>query len=153
MEHMSTVFSQARQDAEAFTALLDLEHQALVDRDMTALEALLADKAPLITALSQHDQSISSYCQQMGVAAGESLEHHLSQHASASLLADYRSFKDALQQCQHANDRNARLVRHNQQATGQLLDLLRNQGESSQHVYDNHGLASRSANPRNLTKA
>jgi flagella synthesis protein FlgN len=111
MEHLNTLFSTAKVDAESFTALLDQEHKALVDRDMPALELLLAEKAPLVTSLAQHDRAIIT-----------------------------------------ANERNARLIRHSQQATGQLLDLLRNQGESSQNIYDSQGLSSRSGTPRNLTK-
>lgn len=152
MEHLNTLFSTAKVDAESFTALLDQEHKALVDRDMPALELLLAEKAPLVTSLARHDRVIITYCQQVGIQPGESLEHHLATTQTAELLSTYHAFKDALQRCKTANERNARLIRHSQQATGQLLDLLRNQGESSQNIYDSQGLSSRSGTPRNLTK-
>ncbi|WP_022963251.1 flagella synthesis protein FlgN [Halopseudomonas pelagia] len=152
MEHLNTLFSAAKIDAEAFTALLDQEHKALVDRDMPALEELLAEKAPLVSALSQHDRAIIAYCQQAGIQPGESLEQHLAVTQPLTLLSTYQAFKEALQRCQIANERNARLIRHSQQATAQLLDLLRNQGESSQNIYDSQGLASKSGTPRNLTK-
>lgn len=151
MEHLKAVFQAAHADAEAFTALLDLEQQALIDRDMTALEALLSDKSPLVNTLTAHDRSIVAYCQQAGVQPGESLEQHLTT-GSEELILSYQGFKEALQRCKSANERNARLVRHNQVATGQLLDLLRNQGESSASIYDSQGLASRSGSARNLTK-
>lgn len=152
MDHLNTLFSAAQADAQAFTALLELEHQALVDRDMAALEMLLTDKSPLLTALAQHDRAIIAYCQQAGISAGEPLEQHLASTASPALLHCYQAFKQALQQCKTANERNARLIRHSQQATTQLLDLLRNQGESSQNMYDSQGLASRGSAQRNLTK-
>lgn len=152
MEHLNTLFATARNDAEAFTALLDQEHKALVDQDMPALEGLLAEKAPLVTTLSQHDHSIVAYCHQVGIDPGESLEHHLADTQTPETLSTYHAFKDALQRCKTANERNARLIRHSQQATGQLLDLLRNQGESSQNIYDSQGLSSRKGTPRNLTK-
>lgn len=152
MEHLHALFITAEADATAFVALLDLEQQALIDRDMTELEVLLSRKAPLVSALSEHDQTIVAYCQQAGISPGDSLEEHLGASGSAELMAAYQLFKKALQDCQTANARNARLIRHNQQATSQLLDLLRNQGESSDHVYDSQGLSSRSGTQRNLTK-
>jgi flagella synthesis protein FlgN len=152
MEHLQALFVTAEADAKAFVALLDLEQQALINRDMTELEVLLTRKAPLVSALSEHDKTIVAYCQQAGIKPGDSLEEHLAVSGSAELLSSYHLFKNALQLCQTANSRNARLIRHNQQATGQLLDLLRNQGESSDNVYDSQGLSSRSGTQRNLTK-
>jgi len=153
MEQMEKVLPQARLDCEAFAELLDQEQQALIDRDMAELEKLLAAKAPLVDALARHDQAIRAWCAQIGVAPGDSLQNHIQSSNNPALLEQYITFQDALQRCQAANLRNARLVRHNQQATGHLLDLLRNQGESSQSVYDRQGLASRSGSQRNLTKA
>lgn len=152
MEHMEQTFDQAAADSVTFLELLDAEQQALVNRDMVALEKLLADKAPLVNALAQHDQAILSFCQQLSIEPGAGLQDYISAHGSASLQASYAAFKQALQKCQQANERNARLIRHNQQATSQLLDLLRNQGESSQNIYDRQGLASRTGSQRNLTK-
>lgn len=152
MEQLNALFSAATTDADNFTALLDIEHKALVDRDMPALEKLLAEKAPLVSKLSQHDRTIIAYCQQAGIQPGASLEQHLATAQPPELLSTYRAFKESLQRCQSANERNARVIRHSQQATSQLLDLLRNQGESSQNIYDSQGLASRSGTPRNLTK-
>lgn len=152
MEHLNTLFSTARNDADAFADLLELEHKALVDRDMPALDGLLAQKAPLLTSLSEHDRAIVAYCQQTDIQPGKSLENHLASTQPVELLSTYQAFKEALQRCKTANERNARLIRHSQQATGQLLDMLRNQGESSQNVYDSQGLSSRSGTPRNLTK-
>ncbi len=152
MEHMENVFSQAQLDCEAFAELLDQEQQALIDRNMAELETLLAAKTPLVNALAHHDHAIRAWCTQIGVAPGDSLQHYIETSGSPALSERYMAFQDALKRCQAANLRNARLVRHNQQATGHLLDLLRNQGESSQSVYDRQGLASRSGTQRNLTK-
>jgi flagella synthesis protein FlgN len=153
MEQMEKLLIQAQLDCEAFAELLDQEQQALIDRDMPELERLLAAKAPLVDALSRHDRAIQTWCSQLRVAPGDELRHHIQSSDSASLLQSYTAFQAALQRCQASNLRNARLVRHNQQATSHLLDLLRNQGESSQSIYDRQGLASRSGSPRNLTKA
>jgi flagellar biosynthesis/type III secretory pathway chaperone len=152
MEHMNKVFSKALLDCEAFTELLDQEQQALIDRNMSELETLLNAKTPLVDALACHDHAIRAWCSQIGVTPGESLEQHIRTAGTPELVEPYAAFREALQRCQAANLRNARLVRHNQQATGHLLDLLRNQGETSQSVYDRQGIASRSGTPRNLTK-
>lgn len=152
MEQMEKALYQAQLDCEAFADLLDQEQQALIDRDMTELERLLAAKAPLVEALARHDQTVRSWCIEIGVAPGDSLKTHIQSIDFPGLLERYTAFQEALQRCQAANLRNARLVRNNQQATGHLLDLLRNQGESSQSVYDRQGLASRTGSQRNLTK-
>ena len=153
MEQLERVFLQAQPDCEAFAELLDLEQQALINRDMPELEKLLSAKAPLVEALARHDLAIRTWCSQIGIAPGDGLEAHIKSSGPSQLIELYAAFQEALQHCQAANLRNARLVRHNQQATGHLLDLLRNQGEASQSVYDRQGVSSRSGNQRNLTKA
>lgn len=153
MINLETIFNQAIQDCQQFVALLDREQEALSRQDMAELEQLLNEKSPLINALSLHDQAIAGWCQQSGKAADQSMESFIASLGQPGLAQSYQSFRDALQRCQTANQRNARLVRHSQQATSHLVDLLRNQGESSQGVYDRQGLTSRSGILRPLTKA
>lgn len=153
MEQFEHLFANASQNCLDFADLLDRERDLLIARDMASLEVLLAEKAPLINTLTEHDQLISRLCKEHGILPGPDLEQWVLTHASDTVKQQFQSFKDALERCNSANERNARLVRHNQQATGHLLDLLRNQGESSQHVYDSQGITSRGSNNRSLSKA
>ena len=140
MEQFEHLFVNASQNCLEFADLLDRERDLLIARDMANLEILLAEKAPLINTLTEHDQLISRLCKEHGILPGPDLEQWVLTHASDPVKQQFQSFKNALERCNSANERNARLVRHNQQATGHLLDLLRNQGESSQHVYDSQGI-------------
>lgn len=153
MEQIEHLFANASQNCLAFAVLLDTEQDALIARDMARLEVLLAEKAPLIKILTEHDQLIAQLCNELGVLPGPDLEKWVQAQGSDAVKQQFQAFKDALERCNSANERNARLVRHNQQATGHLLDLLRNQGESSQHVYDSQGISSRGSNNRSLSKA
>ncbi len=153
MIDLHTIFDQAIQDCQLFLDLLDREQDALGRHDMTELERLLDAKSPIIKALSLHDQAIAGWCQQAGKQPGQSMESFIDSLGQPQLRQDYEAFRDALLRCQDANQRNARLVRHSQHATSHLIDLLRNQGESSQSVYDRQGLTSRAGSQRPLTKA
>ncbi|UAW97447.1 flagellar protein FlgN [Halopseudomonas nanhaiensis] len=152
MIDLQTIFDQAIQDCQQFLDLLDQEQDALGRHDMPELERLLDLKSPLIKALSLHDQAIAGWCQQTGKRPEQSLEHFIASLGQPQLVEGYDAFREVLERCQSANQRNARLVRHSQYATGHLIDLLRNQGESSQSVYDRQGLTSRSSSQRPLTK-
>jgi len=153
MNQLQVTLEEAIRDCESFADLLDREQDALLQQDMTGLQNLLEDKTPLLHALNRHDKSLHSLAEQLGKRPGEGIEEFVRNFSGGALLATYERFKDQLVRCQSANLRNARLVRHSQHANSHLLDLLRNQGESSQGVYDRQGLTSRSGTQRPLTKA
>ncbi|MEH6493023.1 flagella synthesis protein FlgN [Halopseudomonas sp.] len=151
MHALKTIFQQADQDCEHYLALTERERQAIIEQNMDELELLLQEKRPLLEALARHDQTIKHYCTQHQISA-QSLQSHVSDLNDEALSAAYQQFLDHLEACKTANDRNARLVRHSQNSTSNLLDLLRNQGESSQNIYDQLGNRSRSGVSRDLTK-
>lgn len=153
MTLLDQLFDQALADCEQFAALLDQEQQALGEQDMAALEALLDAKTPLIATLNQHEQAITATCQQAGKLPDDRLEDYILSLDDTGLTERYDAFKLALQRCRDANERNARLIRHSQHTASHLLDLLRNQGEASQGVYDRQGVTSRATPQRPLTKA
>jgi len=151
MHALNDILQQADQDCERYLALTEREREAIVQQSMAELEQLLQEKRTLIEALSRHDQSIKHYCSQQQISA-QSLQSHVSGLNDEALSAAYQQFLEHLEACKAANDRNARLVRHSQNSTSNLLDLLRNQGESSQNIYDQLGNRSRSGVSRDLTK-
>lgn len=150
---LQLLFDQAISDCEQFAQLLDEEQEALIQNDMGALELLLDSKAPLVSALNTHEQQINDLARQLGKSPEQSLEAFVESLGQNELAESYQSLRQHLTRCRDANLRNARLVRHSQHANSHLLDLLRNQGESSQAVYDRQGLATRSHSQRPIIKA
>lgn len=150
---LQLLFDQAVTDCEEFAALLDREQEALIQNDMVTLESLLSSKAPLVSALNSHDQQINDKARELGKSPEQSLETFVDTLGPSELVESYRTLRQHLNRCRDANLRNARLVRHSQHANSHLLDLLRNQGESSQAVYDRQGLATRSHSQRPIIKA
>ncbi|QIB51613.1 flagella synthesis protein FlgN [Pseudomonas sp. OIL-1] len=150
---LKQLFDQAVSDCEQFVELLDREQQALIQNDMVTLESLLTSKAPLVSALNSHDQQINDQARQLGKIPEQTMEAFLEPLGQMELIESYQSLRQHLTRCRDANLRNARLVRHSQHANSHLLDLLRNQGESSQAVYDRQGLATRSHSQRPIIKA
>ncbi len=153
MNQLQATLEEATQDCEAFVELLDREQQALLQQDVAQLQSLLEDKTPLLQALNRHDRQLHALAQREGKRPDQTLESFVTEHPDAAVFPAYDRFKAQLGRCQEANQRNARLIRHSQNANSHLLDLLRNQGESSQGVYDRQGLTSRSGSQRPLTKA
>ncbi|QJD57676.1 flagellar protein FlgN [Pseudomonas sp. gcc21] len=150
---LKQLFDQAASDCEQFIELLDREQEALIQNDMVTLESLLNSKAPLVSALNGHDQQINDQARQLGKTPEQDMEAFLESLGQNELFESYQSLRQYLTRCRDANLRNARLVRHSQHANSHLLDLIRNQGESSQAVYDRQGLAKRSHSQRPIIKA
>ncbi|MFA5679689.1 MAG: flagellar protein FlgN [Pseudomonas sp.] len=153
MQHLSELFAKATQHCQQFADLLDQEKQALLDQNMTALQALIEAKTPLIAALNEAETAIDAQLQQLGRPTGMPLSDFIPRLNDVQLAEQHATFLNAAQACQDANLRNARLIRHSQHINGNLLDLLRNQGETSLNVYDRQGNASRTASGRPISRA
>lgn len=152
MQQLASLLQDANNDCTLFLELLDEEQQALINSDVPALEQLLARKTPLIQQLNKHDQQINAWLTSRQITTG-TLSDFLATHADAGLQHTYQDFLARLQRCQQASERNARLLAHNQHSTRHLLDLLRNQGESTQNVYDRQGLTRGQGGQRVISKA
>ena len=153
MQQLTELFAKATQHCEQFAQLLEQEKQALLEQDMAALEALVQNKAPLIDQLQADEQAISARCLALGRPQDAPLTDFISSLDNTDLAAGHTGFLAAAQRCQDANLHNARLVRHSQHLNSALLDLLRNQGETSQGVYDRQGNASRGPSHRPISRA
>lgn len=153
MQDLSALFAQATQHCTQFAELLDQEYQVLLDQDMDTLDALTKAKAPLIAALIADEHALSAQCEKLGKPASHSLTDFIGSLNAPELVAQHADFLTAAERCQNGNLRNARLIRHSQHINSRLLDLLRNQGEASQNVYDRQGNASRSASGRPISRA
>lgn len=153
MQRLSELFAQATEHCHQFVELLDQEKQALLAQDMAALQALIDAKTPLILALNDAQKAIDAQLQQLGRPASTSLGDFILEMNDAQLAQQHAAFLNAAQACHDANLRNARLIRHSQHITGNLLDLLRNQGETSLNVYDRQGNASRAPSGRPISRA
>ena len=153
MQHLSELFASATEYCQQFVDLLEQEKQALLDQDMTALQALVEAKAPLITSLNAAEQAIASQLQHLGRPENAPRGEFIQSLNDDQLTAQHAAFLGAAQACQDANLRNARLVRHSQHINSNLLDALRNQGEAGLDVYDRQGHASRAHSGRPLGSA
>lgn len=153
MQDLSELFARATQHCEQFAELLDQEKQALLDQDMPTLDALTKAKAPLIESLAADGQALAAHCEQLGKPETVSLTDFIDSLNTPALARHHAEFLDGAERCQSANVRNARLIRHSQHINSSLLDLLRNQGEASQNVYDRQGNARRTASHRPISRA
>lgn len=153
MQNLSELLARATEHCQKFVELLDQERQALLDQDMTALQSLIDAKTPLIALLNEAEKAIDVQLQQLGKPASTSLGVFILGLNDASLAEQHTAFLNAAQACQDANLRNARLIRHSQHINSSLLDLLRNQGETSLNVYDRQGNASRTLSGRPISRA
>lgn len=153
MQHLSELFDSATGYCQQFADLLEQERQALLRQDMDSLQALIAAKTPLINTLSAAQQAIAAHLQQLGKPASLSAGDFIRSLQHAELAERHTRFLNAAELCQNANLQNARLIRHSQHINGSLLDLLRNQGEVTQSVYDRQGNTSRTGPGRPISRA
>lgn len=153
MQHLSELFARATEYCREFVDLLDQERQALLEQNMASLQALIEAKTPLIASLNATETALEQQLQQLGKPVELSPGDFIRSLNDANLAAQHADFLSAAQACQDANLRNARLIRHSQHINGSLLDLLRNQGETSLNVYDRQGNANRALTGRPISRA
>ena len=153
MQHLSELFARATEYCQEFVALLDQERQALLEQDMAGLQTLIEAKTPLIASLNAAEKALEQHLQQLGKPVEVSPGDFIRSLNDASLSSQHADFLNSAQACQDANLRNARLIRHSQHINSTLLDLLRNQGETSLNVYDRQGNANRTLTGRPISRA
>lgn len=153
MQHLSELFASTTEYCQQFVDLLEQEKQALLDQDMTALQALVDAKTPLIASLQAMEQAIERQSRQLGRVDGTPLGDFIHSLNDTGLTEQHAAFLTAAQACEDANLRNARLLRHSQHINSSLLDVLRNQGEAGLNVYDRQGNAHRSSSGRPISRA
>ena len=153
MQHLSELFARATEHCQEFVDLLDQERQALLEQDMVTLQTLVEAKTPLIASLNAVEKALEQQLQQLGKPVEASPGDFIRSLNDASLAAQHADFLNSAQACQDANLRNARLIRHSQHINSTLLDMLRNQGETSLNVYDRQGNANRALTGRPISRA
>ena len=147
------LFSQDIGHASRLLELIDLEYQALGERDLERLQSLLADKQPLLAQLSQHGSQRSQLLGSLQLSVDQAGLEQLAQRSplGAELLARGDELNKLLERCQAANLRNGRLIRSSQMATGSMLSILR--GGETPSLYDSRGSAARIGGQRPLIQA
>lgn len=139
--------------AKQLLELIDVEFQALGERDLPRLEKVLGEKLPLLSLLDQHGTARSTLLRQQGLSADKAgLQAYADRHATGpGILARSDELSALLQQCREANQRNGRLIRANQALLQGVLGILR--GGDTPGLYDSRGSAARIGQQRPLSQA
>ncbi|NLY14035.1 MAG: flagellar protein FlgN [Gammaproteobacteria bacterium] len=139
--------------AQQLLDILEQEFSALSERDLNTLQALLAQKQPALRLLEQHSTERSQLLLQHNMTADQQgLTHFAAQSALGAQLLDHSATLNTLiEQCQHANMRNGRLIRSNQISVNSMLNIIR--GTDAPTLYDNKGNAASSHKQRPFSQA
>ncbi len=139
--------------ARQLCALTDEEFRSLGERDLAALEGILARKQPLLALLGQHGAQRGKLLSSQNLPGSRAgLESLVSASGLRdAILAKSDELGQILDECQRANLRNGRLIRANQTAVKGMLGILR--GNEAPGLYDSRGTAAKSAYQRPLTQA
>ncbi|MBA1272623.1 flagella synthesis protein FlgN [Stutzerimonas azotifigens] len=149
LEQLTGDIAMARQLCE----LTDEEFRFLGERDLVALEGILAGKQPLLALLGQHGAQRNKLLSSQNLPSSRAgLESLVSASGLRDeILAKSDELSQILDECQRANLRNGRLIRANQTAVKGMLGILR--GNEAPGLYDSRGSASKSAYQRPLSQA
>lgn len=147
------LFSQDIGHATRLLELIDLEYQALGERDLERLQGLLTDKQPLLALLAQHATQRSRVLDGLHLSADRAGLEQLAQGSAlgAELLTQGDALNELFKRCQTANLRNGQLIRSNQAATVRMLNILR--GGDTPNLYDSRGSAAKISGQRFLSQA
>lgn len=147
------LFTDDIRTATHLLELIDSEFQALNDRDLPLLQAILSQKTPLLALLDQHGKERSQILISLNHSADREGLHALAEHSSqGQLLREQGDALNALlERCQEANLRNGRVIRSSQASARSLLGILR--GNDTPSLYDRRGGAARIGQQRPLSQA
>lgn len=139
--------------AERLLELIDNEFQALSERDLPRLQALLTDKQPLLIQLDQHGRTRSQLLRSLQLSADRvGLQALAAQSSQGELLLERGDqLNNLLERCQNANLRNGRLIRSSQASAHSMLNILR--GNDTPSLYDSRGSTARIGQQRPLSQA
>ncbi|HEX5842278.1 MAG TPA: flagellar protein FlgN [Pseudomonas sp.] len=139
--------------AERLLELIDNEFQALSERDLPRLQALLTDKQPLLIQLDQHGRTRSQLLRSLQLSADRAgLQALAAQSSQGELLLERGDqLNNLLERCQNANLRNGRLIRSSQASAHSMLNILR--GNDTPSLYDSRGSTARIGQQRPLSQA
>lgn len=139
--------------AEALLALINEEFRALGERNLSALQAILSSKLPLLNQLEEHDQQRRKTWPELfplPAASRETAVGH-TKPTSPTIAKDFSQLSDLIRQCQAANLRNGRLIKANHMATRALLSIVR--GEHEPSLYDRFGSSGRIGQRHSISEA
>lgn len=131
--------------------LLRSERTLLETRDITALNALLLEKAQLLASIENNDEARKALLLEAGYDASPQgmLQYCNQSEQDAALYAELRA---QLQRCAELTDLNGAIVHRSRMNTRQALDILRGK-TITEDLYTNQGDARRTTESRALGKA
>lgn len=140
--------------ARKLLELSDAEYQALAERDLAGLENLLTQKQTLLALLGQHGSLRSQALSQAGLTCDRAgLEAYAANSSvGAAILDQAEQLDSTLEGCRNANERNGKLIRTNQRAVGDMLQILQSSSQTP-GLYDRRGAAAKGAYQRPLSRA
>lgn len=139
--------------SEQLLILIDQEFQALSERQLDALEALLGSKQVLLKQLDQHAQHRTLLLRHHGLQADlQGLRAYAAtQPDGVELLAASSQLAQLMEQCKTRNARNGQVIQANRFVVGKLLNVL--QGTSAPTLYNSRGSQTGGGYQRPLSSA
>ncbi len=125
--------------SEQLLALIEQEFQALSERQLDRLEALLGTKQILLKQLDQHAQQRTVLLQAQGLRPDlPGLQAYAARQPDGEeLLALSSQLAQLMEQCKAHNVRNGQIIQANRFVVGKLLNVL--QGTSAPTLYNRRG--------------
>lgn len=139
--------------SQQLLALIEQEFQALSERQLDRLEALLGTKQILLKQLDQHAQQRTALLQANGLRADlPGLQAYAAQQPDGEeLLALSSQLAQLMEQCKAHNVRNGQIIQANRFVVGKLLNVL--QGTSAPTLYNRRGSQTGGGYQRPLSSA
>lgn len=147
------LFNEDIGHAAQLLELIEAEHEALGEHDLSKLQEILASKQPLLATLDQHGKSRTQALVNLQLSPDRSGLKALAERSDKGdeLIQASERLSELLERCQEANLRNGRIIRTSQQSTASMLGILR--GSETPSLYDSSGGTAKIGNKRPLSQA
>ncbi len=150
-EHFHQLVEQGCTDFTQLCELLEQERDAIEQRALDQLQAVVNDKAALLEQIAANINARNEILSQAGCSADdEGLQAYLQslpQPQSQRIQTDWQQLAQQLQKANTLNQRNEKVINRSQQSVNQLLSIL--QGHSQQNTLYNQSGAKGNYSPRN----
>lgn len=131
---------------------LQLEREALKEREFDQVVSIVERKAQLLDQLDKNSQERQSLLKQAGFNGDElQIKGVIEQLNDKNLQQDWNELLEVVKQCKQENAVNGKMVARGRQTLGNLLNLLRGQVNAPQ-LYDDKGATTNNKGSNNFIK-
>ncbi|MFP4080381.1 MAG: flagella synthesis protein FlgN [Ectothiorhodospira sp.] len=154
-QRLERILNESVRHAGALESALQRESAALSSRDLTGMDAAVAEKQERVRQLEALTQEQTQLLTREGYASdAQGMERCLRDWDEEDILSPvWHRLVQIMNHCRHLNQVNGGVVDTARRRVDQAIHILRSGGETRTELYDPHGRSFSTTSSQSITKA